>query len=104
MSITLLTRDGCSACEAARADLDRICGELSVEFDIVDVDAQGFVTILGRAKRFAKVAGEMVSLGAVEDLAGNPFAGIAGPTAWIRARESSRSRTRSTDARWAPCL
>ena len=38
MSITLLTRDGCSACEAARADLDRICGELSVEFDIVDVD------------------------------------------------------------------
>ena len=39
MSITLLTRDGCSACEAARADLDRICGELSVEFDIVDVDA-----------------------------------------------------------------
>ena len=38
MSITLLTRDGCSACEAARADLDRICGELSVEFDIVDDD------------------------------------------------------------------
>ncbi|MGZ8364630.1 MAG: AMP-binding protein, partial [Caulobacteraceae bacterium] len=34
----------------------------------VEIGPEGHITILGRAKRFAKVAGEMVSLAAVEEM------------------------------------
>lgn len=37
--------------------------------DVVDVDADGYIRILGRVKRFAKVGGEIVSLNAVEGYA-----------------------------------
>ncbi|WP_170270064.1 AMP-binding protein [Heliorestis acidaminivorans] len=36
--------------------------------DLVDIDADGFMSILSRVKRFAKLGGEMVSLNLVEEL------------------------------------
>jgi acyl-[acyl-carrier-protein]-phospholipid O-acyltransferase/long-chain-fatty-acid--[acyl-carrier-protein] ligase len=41
--------------------------------DIVNVDAEGYLQIRGRMKRFAKVSGEMVSLAAVEDALAGAF-------------------------------
>jgi acyl-[acyl-carrier-protein]-phospholipid O-acyltransferase/long-chain-fatty-acid--[acyl-carrier-protein] ligase len=42
--------------------------------DIAKVDEDGYVTVLGRLKRFAKISGEMVSLTAVEDALAGAFA------------------------------
>lgn len=39
--------------------------------DIVNINTEGYITILGRERRFAKIAGEMVPLLAVEELVNN---------------------------------
>jgi len=41
--------------------------------DVVSVDAEGYLHVRGRMKRFAKVSGEMVSLSAVEDALAGAF-------------------------------
>jgi len=43
--------------------------------DVVEMTDDGWITILGRVKRFAKIGGEMVSLTAAEDLAAGVWPG-----------------------------
>jgi len=68
--------------------------------DIVAIDAEGFVTIKGRAKRFAKIAGETISLGAVEDLVAGlwPEAAVAAVSA-PDAHRGERVILATTEAR-----
>ena len=59
--------------------------------DIVAVDDDGYITIKGRAKRFAKIAGEMISLSAVEQLAAELWPdAMSGATTVPDARKGER--------------
>lgn len=72
--------------------------------DIVTMDDRGFIAINGRAKRFAKIGGEMVSLAAVEALAGEvwpevPTCAIALPHEKKGEQVILLSLSESTDAK-----
>jgi acyl-[acyl-carrier-protein]-phospholipid O-acyltransferase/long-chain-fatty-acid--[acyl-carrier-protein] ligase len=56
--------------------------------DIVTIDGEGFITIVGRAKRFAKIAGEMVSLPMVEEFVGKVWP--AEPAAVVAVKDDKK--------------
>jgi acyl-[acyl-carrier-protein]-phospholipid O-acyltransferase/long-chain-fatty-acid--[acyl-carrier-protein] ligase len=59
--------------------------------DIVNIDRQGFIAIKGRAKRFAKIGGEMISFAAVEAIAADLWPDAASAvTAVPDARKGER--------------
>lgn len=66
--------------------------------DIVTIDEDGFVRIRGRAKRFAKIGGEMISLAAVEALAGQLWAGALSVVSSIPDAKKGERLVLLTDA------
>ena len=69
--------------------------------DIVTIDAEGYVAIKGRAKRFAKIAGEMVSLAAVEVLAGELWPGYISAVASLKDERKGEKLILFTEAETA---
>ncbi len=65
--------------------------------DIVDIDEDGFISIKGRAKRFAKIGGEMVSLAAVEALAGDLWPGSLTAVAAVKDAKKGEKLIMVTD-------
>ena len=60
--------------------------------DVVDVDEDGVLTVVGRVKRFAKIAGEMVSLDVIEEVAREASPGCR-HAAVLRAEAASGETT-----------
>ncbi|MDP3290677.1 MAG: AMP-binding protein, partial [Sulfuricurvum sp.] len=56
--------------------------------DIVTIDHEGFIRIAGRVKRFAKIAGEMISLESIEKLA------LTASPAYVHAASSQSDEAR----------
>lgn len=69
--------------------------------DIVTIDAEGFITIKGRAKRFAKIGGEMVSLAAVEALAAECWPGVLSAAANLPDAKKGEKLVLLTEAKGA---
>src|SRR5438067_8661047 len=67
--------------------------------DIVTIDEQGFIAIKGRAKRFAKVGGEMISLAAAEMLAAEVWPNSVTPGSSIPDPRKGERLVRGTGKR-----
>ena len=66
--------------------------------DIVEIDEKGFITIKGRAKRFAKIGGEMVSLAAIEALAADVWPDAISAVTAIKDAKKGEATILLTDA------
>lgn len=74
------------------------CEEWYHTGDLVEADADGYLTIQSRLKRFAKIGGEMVSLNLVEELAAQCFGHSDFATVTISdARKGERILLYTTD-------